>query len=61
MFKYLVDLQSRLMGARLRREEGQALVEYGLILTFIAVACVLALTTLGEDVAKLLTEVGGKF
>ena len=30
-----------------RREEGQALVEYPLILSLIAVVCITALTTLG--------------
>jgi pilus assembly protein Flp/PilA len=60
VFSFLVNLHSRLIGADLRREEGQALVEYGLILTFVAVACVLALTTLGEDIAKLLEKIGGK-
>jgi pilus assembly protein Flp/PilA len=41
-----------------RREEGQALVEYGLILFLISVVCVLALTTLGGDVKEILEKVG---
>jgi Flp pilus assembly pilin Flp len=38
----------------LRREEGQTLTEYGLIIFFIAVACVLALTALGVSVSGVL-------
>ncbi len=37
--------------ARFKREEGQALAEYGLILALIAVAAILALTALGVAVA----------
>ncbi len=37
--------------ARLRKEEGQALAEYSLILAFIAAACVLALGALGLALA----------
>jgi pilus assembly protein Flp/PilA len=35
----------------LRSEEGQALVEYGLILALVAVVCITALTALGVNVA----------
>jgi pilus assembly protein Flp/PilA len=41
----------------LRSEEGQALVEYGLILALVAVACLIALQTLGTDVADILGQV----
>jgi pilus assembly protein Flp/PilA len=38
----------------LRSEEGQALVEYGLILALVAVVCIAALTALGLNVADRL-------
>ena len=42
---------------RLRREEGQALVEYALILGLISVVSILVLTTIGTDVSKILSKV----
>ncbi len=47
----------------LRSEEGQALVEYALILALIAVVSIAVLTTLGQNVAAKLgdiaTAIGG--
>lgn len=40
-------------------EEGQGLAEYGLILALIAVACIVALRTLGGDISDILGEVSG--
>lgn len=43
---------------RLRtREEGQALVEYALILSLIAVVCIGALTLLGTNVNDILNQI----
>ena len=43
---------------RLRhREEGQALVEYALILSLIAVVCIAALTLLGQNVNNILNQI----
>jgi pilus assembly protein Flp/PilA len=39
------------------REEGQALVEYALILSLIALFCVGALTILGQSVNNLLNAI----
>ena len=39
------------------REEGQALVEYALILALIAVVCITALETLGGNVSAKLDEI----
>jgi Flp pilus assembly pilin Flp len=43
--------------ARLARDEGQALVEYALILFFIAIVCVAVLTLLGTRVSEVLQNV----
>jgi pilus assembly protein Flp/PilA len=50
-----VDLRGVL--ARMREETGQGLAEYALILAFIAVVAVLALTFLGGDISSLLSNV----
>jgi len=50
-----VDLRGIL--ARMREEAGQGLAEYALILAFIAVVAVLALTFLGSDISSLLSQV----
>ena len=42
---------------RLRREDGQALVEYALILFLIAVVCIGVLTALGEGVSATLQSI----
>ena len=41
----------------LRSEEGQALVEYGLILALVAVVCIVALQLLGQNVAAQITAI----
>jgi Flp pilus assembly pilin Flp len=53
---FTVDLRSVL--ARMRVEAGQGLAEYALILAFIAVIAVVALTFLGGDISSLLNKVG---
>jgi pilus assembly protein Flp/PilA len=57
MLSFLIDLQSRMIGA-LRSEEGQGLVEYGLILAFVSVVAIAALGFLGSDITSLLSKVG---
>jgi pilus assembly protein Flp/PilA len=42
---------------RLAREEGQALVEYALILALIAVVAIAALTLLGGNVTSILSNI----
>ena len=49
-----VDLKTFL--TRLRDQTGQGLAEYALILAFIAVVAVLALTLLGGDISSLLNQ-----
>jgi pilus assembly protein Flp/PilA len=50
----LINLYSRL---RYRDEEGQALVEYALILGLVAVVAIGALTTLGTNVTAVLSQI----
>jgi pilus assembly protein Flp/PilA len=52
----LLELISRLR----HREEGQALVEYALILALIAVVCIGALTALGLSVQGILNNIAGQ-
>ncbi len=42
-----------------RNERGAALVEYALLLALIAVVCIVALTTLGEQASDKFSKVGG--
>jgi Flp pilus assembly pilin Flp len=62
MRSFLIDLHRRMVGAFrqdgvIRREEGQGLAEYALILFFIAVVAVASLTLLGGKISLLLSEV----
>jgi pilus assembly protein Flp/PilA len=41
----------------LPREEGQGLVEYALILVLIAIAVIVLLTLLGDQVAQVFSEI----
>ncbi len=41
----------------LRKEDGQALVEYALILALVSVAAITILTTLGGNIVTILTSV----
>ncbi|MGO9822504.1 MAG: Flp family type IVb pilin [Solirubrobacteraceae bacterium] len=50
-----VDLRAFL--TRLRDQSGQGLAEYALILAFIAVVAVLALTLLGGDISSMINKV----
>lgn len=43
--------------ASIRNEDGQALVEYALILALVSVATIAMLTTLGTDIGTILTAV----
>jgi pilus assembly protein Flp/PilA len=45
------------LGTRLRREEGQALVEYALILGLISVVAITLLGLIGTDVSSILSKV----
>ena len=45
----------------MNREDGQALAEYALILAFIAIVCVLAVTLLGVAISGALSGITGAF
>jgi pilus assembly protein Flp/PilA len=44
--------------ARLHRQEGQALVEYGLILSLVAIFLIAALTFVRGQIATVFTHIG---
>ncbi|HSP55981.1 MAG TPA: Flp family type IVb pilin [Dehalococcoidia bacterium] len=46
---------------RTNPEDGQALAEYALIMAFIAIVCVAALTALGIAVSGIFGSVAGSF
>jgi len=51
----------RIRKRRKRDQEGQALAEYAMILLFVAVACVAALTLLGVPIQGFYTGLNGSF
>lgn len=50
-----------LITERLDREDGQALAEYALLLAFIAIVCVLAVTALGLAISGAFGGITGAF
>jgi pilus assembly protein Flp/PilA len=52
----MIELISKLQS----REEGQALVEYALILALVSVAAIVALQTLGGNVSNILSQVAAQ-
>jgi pilus assembly protein Flp/PilA len=54
MIQHLI---ARIQLARIRDEEGQALVEYALIVSLIAVVCIAALTLTGNSIKDMLTNI----
>ena len=40
-----------------RNEEGASLVEYGLLLSLVAVVCIAAITTLGNSISTLFSSI----
>jgi pilus assembly protein Flp/PilA len=51
------SLTARVHLAKMRAEEGQALVEYALILALIAVVTIAVLQAIGVNVSKILNKV----
>ena len=50
-------LAARIQLAKMRAEEGQALVEYALIVSLIAVVAIAALTLTGTSIRSMLTGI----
>jgi pilus assembly protein Flp/PilA len=50
-------LAARIHLAKMRAEEGQALVEYALIISLIAVVCIAALTLAGKNISSMLNGI----
>ncbi len=55
----IVRMQNAYVGLR-EREEGQALVEYALILALVSLAAVVALTTLGTKITGVFNSINSK-
>jgi len=43
-----------------RDEEGASLVEYGLLLSLVAVVCIVAISTLGTSISTMFSTLAGK-
>jgi pilus assembly protein Flp/PilA len=54
----LISYIAASIASRLRREEGQGLAEYALILALIAIVAIVALIFLGGKVSQILSNVG---
>ena len=53
-------IASRLNRLQLRREDGQTMTEYGVLLALIAVVCIVALLFLGPKIADVFSNVGSQ-
>jgi pilus assembly protein Flp/PilA len=51
-------MTARIQLAKMRAEEGQALVEYALIVSLIAVVAIAALTLAGRNISDILFSIG---
>ena len=58
MLKLIKTKALMALGGLRDREEGQALVEYALILSLIAILSVGALTLVGQNVTHILSDIG---
>jgi pilus assembly protein Flp/PilA len=58
MTNMLLSLVSRIQASRVTAEdEGQALVEYGMLVGLIAVLCIVAVTLLGTQIQGFFTDI----
>jgi pilus assembly protein Flp/PilA len=54
MRDFIMNLVARL---QVEREDGQAMVEYGLILALVSIAAIVVLKAIGTDVTAVFTDV----
>ncbi|WP_298490041.1 Flp family type IVb pilin [uncultured Chloroflexus sp.] len=58
---FLNQWQKTIIVAQLYRERGQGLAEYELIITLIALVCVLAISAIGGSLSDMITTVAAIF
>ena len=54
------ELLVRLLGYSADNEEGQTMIEYGLIVALISIVAILTLTTVGGNIKDVFNSVAGK-
>jgi pilus assembly protein Flp/PilA len=59
MLNSLFQLASAFI-ARVQREEGQTMAEYGLLIALIALVVIVAATSLGSSISSVFNSVAGK-
>jgi pilus assembly protein Flp/PilA len=60
--RYTMKLRDwyELIRIQLRREEGQTMAEYGLLIALVAIAVIISVTLLGTNLASAFTNIAGK-
>ena len=56
----LFIVEGRLTASHENKERGATAVEYGLVVGFIAIAIIVAVTTLGTSLSTMFTTIAGK-
>jgi Flp pilus assembly pilin Flp len=56
---FLVEAVRRASTLDFKREEGQGVTEYGIVLAFVAIALAAVLVVLKDKVSQFITKVGG--
>lgn len=58
--QYVADTKNSIVDRLTREEKGATAVEYGLIVGLIAVGIIVAVTTIGTDIAKMFQDTADK-